>query len=150
MKTYRTHGDGPIEIVAVHGDQVILGGWCSLPEPYQTADTVMGQVHELRETMTELISHPVVMIGHSWEAWLTVIFAATPSHWCGKSSWWAQLPTNITIIPSCGSNERRALRTATYASLVISRQCFQTQENARLGTCYTKLAQCSLALIMLT
>jgi pimeloyl-ACP methyl ester carboxylesterase len=37
----------------------------------------MGRVHELRDTMTELVSHPLVIIGHSWGAWLVVVFAAT-------------------------------------------------------------------------
>lgn len=87
MNTYRTHGDGPIEIAALHGGPGGFGGMVNLAvtlseqygvvEPFQTAQTVMGQVHELRDIVTKLVSHPLVVIGHSWGAWLAYIFAAT-------------------------------------------------------------------------
>jgi len=94
MKTYRIHGARPIEIVDVHGGPGDFGGVMQLAatlsaqygvvEPFQTAHTVMGQVHNLHETITKLVSHPPVIIGHSWGAWLVVIFAATYPSWVRK------------------------------------------------------------------
>jgi pimeloyl-ACP methyl ester carboxylesterase len=43
----------------------------------QTASTVAGQVEELRAAVEALASPPVVLIGHSWGAWLSCMLAAT-------------------------------------------------------------------------
>lgn len=87
MKTYRTHGNEPIQIVTVHGGPGDFGGMVQLAqalsdrygvlEPFQTADTIAGQVRELHETVTQLASRPLVLIGHSWGAWLAAVFVAT-------------------------------------------------------------------------
>ncbi len=45
-------------------------------EPLQTAKSIEGQVDELKEVMEEHASPPVTLIGFSWGAWLSFIFAA--------------------------------------------------------------------------
>lgn len=45
-------------------------------EPLQTAKSIDGQVEELRGILEEHASLPVTLIGHSWGAWLSFIYAA--------------------------------------------------------------------------
>jgi len=45
-------------------------------EPLQTAGTVDGQVDELSSVLQRHADLPVVLIGHSWGAWLSFIVAA--------------------------------------------------------------------------
>src|SRR3989339_1822521 len=45
-------------------------------EPIQNEKSVDGQVKELRKVLAENASGPVVMMGHSWGAWLGFILAA--------------------------------------------------------------------------
>jgi len=45
-------------------------------EPLQTEDTIEGQIQELNETLTTYGNLPVTLIGHSWGAWLSYLFAS--------------------------------------------------------------------------
>jgi pimeloyl-ACP methyl ester carboxylesterase len=49
---------------------------CGVIEHLESATTVDGQVAELCDAMQEHASLPVTLIGHSWGAWLSLIFAA--------------------------------------------------------------------------
>jgi pimeloyl-ACP methyl ester carboxylesterase len=46
-------------------------------EPFQAADTVDGQLAELNELIDREANWPVQLIGHSWGAWLSMIYAAS-------------------------------------------------------------------------
>jgi pimeloyl-ACP methyl ester carboxylesterase len=83
----RKHGADPFAVVAVHGGPGAagemeplarrLGRTRGVLEPMQTAMTVSRQVDELRSSVESEASRPVVLIGHSWGAWLSWIVAAT-------------------------------------------------------------------------
>ncbi len=45
-------------------------------EPFQTEDSINGQVQELKTVLEENGDLPLVLIGFSWGAWLSFIFAA--------------------------------------------------------------------------
>jgi pimeloyl-ACP methyl ester carboxylesterase len=45
-------------------------------EPFQTASSIDGQALELRDLLEKHALLPVTLIGHSWGAWLCLIFAA--------------------------------------------------------------------------
>lgn len=82
----RKHGIEPFGVVVVHGGPGAAGAMGSVAqrlanasgvlEPMQTAATVEGQVEELRTAVESLAIPPVVLIGHSWGAWLSCIVAA--------------------------------------------------------------------------
>jgi len=87
MKTsFRKYGSVPFRIVLLHGGPGAAGQLApvakelssdfSVIEHFQTADTIAGQVEELREVITGTCKLPVVLIGHSWGAWLACIFAS--------------------------------------------------------------------------
>ncbi|MHA1731136.1 MAG: alpha/beta fold hydrolase [Promethearchaeota archaeon] len=84
---YDAHGSPPFAVLVVHGGPGAAGGvrpvalelaarGVGVLEPIQTAKTVDGQVEELRATIEEAASTPVVLVGHSWGAWLCYIVAA--------------------------------------------------------------------------
>jgi pimeloyl-ACP methyl ester carboxylesterase len=86
MKNFRTWGKPPYKVAVVHGGPGAAGEMAAVAaelsktagiiEPLQTADSVMGQGEELRQTLERHASPPVVLIGHSWGAWLVFIVAA--------------------------------------------------------------------------
>jgi pimeloyl-ACP methyl ester carboxylesterase len=45
-------------------------------EPLQTKSTIDGQVEELKEVLESNATLPVTLVGYSWGAWLSFIFAA--------------------------------------------------------------------------
>ena len=86
MKNYRCYGRKPYRVVVVHGGPGALGDMgyvadklsaeASVVEALQTKNTVDGLVDELIETIVAHCEPPVVLIGHSWGAWLAYMVAA--------------------------------------------------------------------------
>jgi len=82
----RTYGTAPFSIVLVHGGPGAAGEMASLAtdlpsnrgilEPFQTATSVEGQITELETTIETLGNRPVILIGFSWGAWLSLMVAA--------------------------------------------------------------------------
>jgi len=83
----RRHGKAPFAVVVVHGGPGAAGemasvarelasGWGVL-EPLQTATSVNGQIEELQTLLQKKADLPVFLIGFSWGAWLSFIFAAS-------------------------------------------------------------------------
>lgn len=85
-KTLRQYGEKPYRIVVVHGGPGApgelallaheLGRSAGVLEPLQSEDSVDGQVDELHEIIDKTGCVPVILIGWSWGAWLSLITAA--------------------------------------------------------------------------
>ncbi len=83
---YRRYGKSPYSVVTVHGGPGAPGEMayvaerlsekCGVIEPFQTSRTIRGQIEELHSLVNEACDLPVVMIGHSWGAWLSFMVAA--------------------------------------------------------------------------
>ena len=85
--TVRLYGQQPYAAAAVHGGPGAPGSaaglaegiseYCGVLEPFQSADTIAGQIRELREQITAFCpGRPIILIGHSWGAWLCAMTAA--------------------------------------------------------------------------
>jgi pimeloyl-ACP methyl ester carboxylesterase len=84
---YHLHGKKPARIAVIHGGPGAPGSVCGIAkqlardrgvlEPFQTKSTIQGLVTELRDTIITHGAPPAVLIGHSWGAWLSLIFAAS-------------------------------------------------------------------------
>lgn len=82
----RTYGAAPFNIVLVHGGPGAAGEMASLAsdlasgrgvlEPLQTATSVAGQIDELKAVIESSGNPPVILIGFSWGAWLSLMVAA--------------------------------------------------------------------------
>ncbi len=82
----RKYGKAPFTVAVIHGGPGGAGEVAPVArelsskygvlEPLQTAVSVDGQVEELKAVLEKEAELPVVLIGHSWGAWLSLILAA--------------------------------------------------------------------------
>jgi pimeloyl-ACP methyl ester carboxylesterase len=81
----RFYGDAPYRVAVIHGGpgapgsvapvaRGLAASGISTMEPLQTATTMQGQIDELADTICPY--GPLILIGHSWGAWLIVLTAA--------------------------------------------------------------------------
>jgi pimeloyl-ACP methyl ester carboxylesterase len=86
MKNFRKYGKPPFSVAVIHGGPGAAGEMEPLArelasnrgvlEPIQTRDSIKGQVEELKTILEKNADLPVALIGFSWGAWLSFIFAA--------------------------------------------------------------------------
>jgi pimeloyl-ACP methyl ester carboxylesterase len=86
MTNLRTYGKAPYHLAVIHGGPGAPGEMapvaCELSknigvlEPLQTADSIDGQIAELKNVLEKSGNPPITLIGFSWGAWLSFIFAA--------------------------------------------------------------------------
>lgn len=86
MKNIRFYGDKPFTVAVVHGGPGApgemapvareLASLSGILEPLQTVASLEGQVQELHDVLENNGDLPIILIGHSWGAWLSFIFAA--------------------------------------------------------------------------
>ncbi len=86
MRNLRKYGKPPYAAAVIHGGpgapgemapvaRELSSDWGIL-EPLQTASSVDGQIQGLRNALAGNGDLPVILIGWSWGAWLSFIFAA--------------------------------------------------------------------------
>jgi pimeloyl-ACP methyl ester carboxylesterase len=86
MQNFREYGKAPFKAAVIHGGPGAPGEMAPVArelssirgilEPLQTAKTIAGQIEELKIIVTKQGNPPVTLIGWSWGAWLSYIFAA--------------------------------------------------------------------------
>jgi pimeloyl-ACP methyl ester carboxylesterase len=86
LENVRFHGKPPFRVAVLHGGPGAPGEMAPVArelargrgvlEPLQTADTLDGQVQELRDVLETCADLPITLIGWSWGAWLGYILAA--------------------------------------------------------------------------
>lgn len=91
---YRLHGEEPYKIIVIHGGPGAPGSASTLAkmiskkfgvvEILQKADSIEGQLGELLTIIDEVVDSKVVLVGHSWGAWISYIFAAKHSQKVSK------------------------------------------------------------------
>lgn len=90
MLNLRKYGAPPYEIAVIHGGPGAPGEMAPVArelaararprrgvlEPLQTAASVLGQIEELQTVLEKSARLPIVLLGHSWGAWLSYLLAA--------------------------------------------------------------------------
>lgn len=86
MVSVRSYGDTPFRVAVVHGGPGAPGSVAVVArelardvgalEPLQTQTTLAGQIAELEGVLRQHAQPPVVLIGHSWGAWLAWLLTA--------------------------------------------------------------------------
>jgi pimeloyl-ACP methyl ester carboxylesterase len=86
MENLRKYGKPPFQTAVIHGGPGAPGEMAPVArelssargvlEPLQTATTLEGQIEELKDVLKKNGDLPVFLIGWSWGAWLSFIFAA--------------------------------------------------------------------------
>jgi pimeloyl-ACP methyl ester carboxylesterase len=94
MESFRKYGNAPFNIAVIHGGPGVPGYMkpvaeelsknSGVIEPLQSSNTIDGQIDELRNVLNTNCNLPVTLIGHSWGAWLSVIFASENPHYVKK------------------------------------------------------------------
>lgn len=89
MKNLRKYGNAPYKIAVLHGGPGAPGEVgpvareastiCGTLEPIQTSDSIDGLIHELHTILNNHGELPITLIGHSWGAWLSFMYAARNS-----------------------------------------------------------------------
>ena len=82
MKKFRNHGHEPYRVVLIHGGPGApgemrpvgneLSKYFGSIEPFQSADSIDGQIHELKKLIISKCDVPVILVGFSWGAWLAM------------------------------------------------------------------------------
>ncbi len=82
----RKYGTPPFEVALVHGGPGaagdiapvarVLAATRGILEPLQTATSLEGQVTELKNLLEHHGTRPMIVLGHSWGAWLCLILSA--------------------------------------------------------------------------
>ncbi|MEI6513502.1 MAG: alpha/beta hydrolase [bacterium] len=82
----RQYGDAPFRVAVIHGGPGAPGMMAPLAkelaavrgilEPLQRASSVEGQIEKLKAQLEAYAKFPVILIGHSWGAWLSYLIAA--------------------------------------------------------------------------
>ena len=85
MKNLRIYGNAPYNIAVIHGGPGAAGEMAPVArelsssrgvlEPFQTELTLEGQINELKTVLEKKADLPVTMVGFSWGAWLSFLFA---------------------------------------------------------------------------
>ena len=111
MKNLRTYGDKPYKIAVIHGGPGASGEMAPVAqklssihgilEPLQTSKTINGQIEELKNILEKNADLPLTLIGFSWGAWLSLLFAAKHSEFVKK----------LILTGSGGFEEKYALKT---------------------------------------
>ncbi len=76
----RKHGDNPV--IVLHGGPGAIGSARSLAEELGAvevlnyAQSIQGQLEEINEAVQAMKSKVPIIVGHSWGAWLAVIYAS--------------------------------------------------------------------------
>ncbi|MCG7853028.1 MAG: alpha/beta hydrolase, partial [Methanosarcinaceae archaeon] len=82
----RKYGSAPFSVAVIHGGPGAAGEMapvarelapvCGTLEPLQTSASIDGQVRELQTILKTHGDIPVILVGHSWGAWLSFIFTS--------------------------------------------------------------------------
>lgn len=92
----RKYGTPPYHLVLLHGGPGAIGSLNPLAEelaarydlgvlePFQSMRRISALVDELFMQIPDEVDLPVVLVGHSWGAWLALFFAAQHKEWVEK------------------------------------------------------------------
>jgi len=82
----RKYGQAPFRVALIHGGPGAPGEMkpvaeelskdFGILEPLQTADSIDGQVEELKSVLKQKGELPIILVGYSWGAWLAYILTA--------------------------------------------------------------------------
>jgi pimeloyl-ACP methyl ester carboxylesterase len=86
MDNFRKYGNAPYKVVLVHGGPGAAGEMRPVArrlepvfgviEPLQTCRTINSQVEEMKNTICTQADVPVILVGFSWGAWLSLLTAS--------------------------------------------------------------------------
>ena len=111
----RKYGQEPFHLVFLHGGPGAagsvaapcreLGKYAGILEPWQSKYSVAELVEELHLQISDFATSPVTLIGHSWGAWLALLYAAAYGQNVKALIWIGCPPLEDSYVPLI--NQRR-------------------------------------------
>ena len=155
MVTFRVYGQKPYTIVVIHGGPGAGGEMAPIArrlssewgviEPIQTKKSIEKQIQELESTFTENCSPPLILVGYSWGAWLSLLFAVQHSSVVKKLILISSGPFEEKYVPQLRttrtnrlSNEERAEFETIISKLNTESLSDNNEEFKRLGNLGSK------------
>lgn len=84
IRNIRKHGTPPYRIAVIHGGPGAIGSLgymaeriaesCGVIEPLQSKYSVAELIEELHEQLKSYLHSPIILLGHSWGAWLSIMY----------------------------------------------------------------------------
>lgn len=84
MENIRKHGTPPYRIAVIHGGPGAIGSLgymaeriaesCGVIEQLQSKYSVAELIEELHEQLKSYLHSPIILLGHSWGAWLSIMY----------------------------------------------------------------------------
>ena len=115
----RTHGEKPYKAAIVHGGPGARGSVKALAkelskdhgvlEPFQTKYTMGELINELKDQIQQHTDKPLTLIGHSWGAWLSFLFAAEYPQLVKQLVLVSSAPLQEEYVPLIEKNRRKAV-----------------------------------------
>lgn len=154
MVNPRTYGPSSRRIALVHGGPGAPGEMAPVAhelsagfgvlEPLQTADTVEGQIAELRRLLHAGGNPPLVLVGYSWGAWLALLAAADEPDLVRKIILVGSGPFEERFVPEIEATRRARMSPADRAELAkLERRMAEpgagrAQDFSRFGEIYAR------------
>ena len=130
----RKYGSAPYRVAVIHGGPGASGEMAPLArelshkrgvlEPLQTTYSIEDQVEELKNVLEKHAEFPLIMLGFSWGAWLSFIFAAEYPALIkkliliGAGPFEQKYAADITEIRLSRMNEEEELQTAALSEIL--------------------------------
>ena len=105
----RRYGPAPYRVLFLHGGPgaagsvggacLELGKICGVLEPWQSKYSVAELTEELDGQIRDFATAPVTLIGHSWGAWLSLLYAATHPQTVSQLVWIGCPPLDESYAP---------------------------------------------------
>lgn len=105
----RRYGPAPYRVLFLHGGPgaagsvggacLELGKICGVLEPWQSKYSAAELTEELDGQIRDFATAPVTLIGHSWGAWLSLLYAATHPQTVSRLVWIGCPPLDESYAP---------------------------------------------------
>lgn len=115
----RYYGDPPYRAAVIHGGPgapgsaaglaAMAGEICGVSEPMQSGKSIRELIFELKGQLEEAGNVPVILIGHSWGAFLAALFAGAHPEMVEKLILVGCPPLTAGYVPMIGERRRRNL-----------------------------------------
>lgn len=136
----RSYGKAPCRVVAVHGGPGALGSVAGLAreiaktygvlEPMQSKYSIEELIEELKHQIEANCSCPVVVIGHSWGAWLTGLLAQAYPELVAKVILVGSGPLEEQYVHEIGERRKRNMNEKQRAEYDELTACLNSEDTA--------------------
>jgi pimeloyl-ACP methyl ester carboxylesterase len=147
----RKYGKPPFNVAVIHGGPGASGEMAPVAqelaasfgvlEPFQTKNSIAEQVQELKEIVEQYAEAPITLIGFSWGAWLSWIFAARYPTFVKKLILVGSGPFDEKYVPQMRKTLLNRLSDTEKSDLCALEQAFNNPDVSDKNTLFEKFGK---------